>query len=225
MGSELRIIEPEIQDLQASSGDMLGQAALLTVTDDPSFSRGGEMLLEIKRRSRVVEDRFADPVSLAHKAHKAMTALRDSVLAPFQQAERTIKSKLGIYQADIERKRRDEAERLRKEAEAKAEADRIAKAQAQMDAGDLKGCEKTLEAPAAPVNVRVTTPEPPKVGGVSFRDEVKFEITDPDSVPREFCIPDEKKIRNMVKAMGKSTNIPGVRTWVEKVVSAGRSGL
>lgn len=218
--NELKIIEPEITDLQASSGDMLGQAAKLAVTDDVSFSRGGEMLLEIKRRAKIVDERFAEPVSLAHKAHKALTALRDSVLSPFKQAETTIKQKLGTYQMEVEKKRREEAERLRRQEEAKAEAERIAKAQDQMDKGDLKGCEQTLNAPATPVIVRPTIQEPPKVAGVCMRDEVMFDITDPDAVPRNLCDPNEKKIRNLVKAMGKATNIPGVRIWVEKVVSA-----
>jgi hypothetical protein len=198
---------------------MLGQAAMLTVQDDASFSRGGEMLLEIKRRYKNVEDRFAEPVSMAHKAHKALTALRDSVLAPFKQAEATIKGKLGTYQMEIERKRREEAERIRRQEEAKAEAERIAKAEKQMDDGDLKGCEQTLAAPIAPIQVRVETPEPPKVAGLSFREEVKFEVTDPEAVPRNLCSPDEKKIRNWVRAMGKATNVPGIRIWTEKVVS------
>lgn len=221
MANELKIIEPEIQDLQTSSTDMLSQAGVLAVTNDASFSHGGEMLIEIKRRSKVVEERFAEPVSLAYKAHKALTSLRDSVLAPFKQAETTIKGKLGTYQMEVERKRQEEAERLRRQEEAKAEAEKMAKAEKQMDAGDLKGAEATLNAPAQPAAVKPTTPEPPKVAGVSMRDETKYEIVDPNVVPREFCTPDDKKIRNYVKAMGKSTNIPGVRVWVEKTVSAG----
>jgi hypothetical protein len=222
--NELTIVEPEITDLQASSGDMLGQAAMLTVRDDESFSHGGEMLLEIKRRAKIVDERFAEPVSLAHKAHKALTALRDSVLSPFKQAENTIKGKLGIYQMEVERKRQQEAERLRKEAEAKAEADRLAKAEKQMDSGDLAGCQKTLEAPIAPVAVKLETPEPPKVAGVSFREVWKYEVVDPNIIPREYLIVDESKLRRVVGALGKAAaNIPGIRVYSEKVVSAGRA--
>lgn len=224
MGNELKIIEPEIQDLQTSSTDMLSQAGVLTVKDDASFSLGGEMLLEIKRRSKVVEERFAEPVSLAHKAHKALTSLRDSVLGPFKQAEITIKGKLGVYQQEVERKRQQEAERLRKQAEAKAEADRIAKAEEQMDKGDLEGCKQTLEAPIAPVVITPPTPEPPKVAGVSFREDWKYEVVNPDLIPREYMMVDEIKLRRIVKAMGKAaSNIPGIRVYAEKVVSAGRS--
>jgi hypothetical protein len=222
--NELKIIEPEIKDLQLSSSDMVAHAEMLVVRDDSTFASGGEMLLDIKRIGKTVEARFKEPVDLAFKAHRSLTALRDSVLAPFQQAEKIIKRKIGDYQYEIERKRQEEATRLRRQAEAQAEADRIAKAQAQMDAGDLKGCEKTLEAPIAPVVVKVETPEPPKVAGLSFREEWKYEVIDPNLVPREYLMIDESKLRKVVKALGKAAaNIPGIRVYPEKVVSAGRA--
>lgn len=217
--SNIQIVEPEIKDLQVSSGDMLAQASTLTVSDDASFARGGEILLEIKRRSKSVEERFAEPVSLAHKAHKALTTLRDSVLSPFKQAEAQIKGKLGTYQMEVERRRQEEAARLRRQAEAQAEADRIAKAQDQMDKGDLKGCEQTLVAPLQVESVRIVTPEPPKVAGVSFKDVWRFEIENVNLLPMEYMVPDEKAIDRVVKAMGAKTNIPGIKVYCEKVVS------
>ena len=220
--SNIQIVEPEIKDLQISSGDMLGRAAGLVVSDDASFSLGGEILLEIKRRAKAVDDRFDEPVSLAHKAHKALTALRDSVLSPFKQAEMTIKQKLGTYQMEIERKRQAEERAERQRLEAKAEAERIAKAEKEMDKGDLKAAEKTLAAPLKIEPVRAQTPEAPKVAGVSFRDEWRFEIENINEIPMEFMVPDEKAIAKVVKAMGAKCNIPGIRTWSEKVV-AGRS--
>lgn len=222
MGSNVQIIEPEIQDLQASGGGIVGQATSLVVNDDVSFSRGGEILLEIKRISKTVEERFAEPVSLAHKAHKALTTLRDSVLSPFKTSESTIKQKLGAYQMQVERKRQEEAARLRRQAEAQAEAERIAKAQEQMDKGDLKACEQTLAAPLAPVVVRVETPEAPKLAGVSMRDKWFFEVSNVNEIPLEYMIPDLKAIGGVVTALGAKSNIPGIRIWSEKVVS-GRS--
>lgn len=219
MANDIQIVEPEIKDLQVSSGNMLGQATALMVKDDASFTAGGEMLLEIKRIAKTVESRFEEPVSLAFKAHRSLTALRDSVLAPFKQAEATIKRKVGDYQMEIECKRRAEAERLRKEAEVKAEAERMAKAEKEMDSGDLKAAEKTLAAPLAPIVPRVEMPEPPKVNGMSFRDEWRFEITNVNELPLEYMIPDEKAIGRVVKAMGGKVNIPGIRVWSEKVVS------
>lgn len=53
----------------------------------------------------------------------------------------------------------------------------------------------------------------PKTGAVTL---TKFEITDPDVVPREFCTPNESLIREAIKA-GRD-NIPGVRIYTERKV-------
>lgn len=217
--NNIQIIEPEIQDLQVSNGDMRSQVAALVVKDDASFELGASMLLEIKRRYKIIEDRFSESVSLAHKAHKALTVLRDSVLSPLKQDEMKLKSNLGTYQMSVEKQRREEDERLRREEEAKAEAERIAKAQDQMDKGDLKGCEKTLQAPLKMEPVRVTIPEAPRVAGVSFKDDWKYAIENVNLIPMEYMIPDEKAIARVVKALGSKANIPGIRIWSEKVVS------
>ena len=57
--------------------------------------------------------------------------------------------------------------------------------------------------------------------GVSVRHVWKFEVTDANQVPREFCSPDEKKIKAAFE-LGM-TDIPGVKFFQEAVVSA-RSG-
>lgn len=218
--NSITITAPDPDDYNKRGAQIVKQAEAMMIVNDAAFQDGGTMLTSIKTISKNLETEFADPVDKAHKAHKSMVALRDKALLPFRQAEQIIKQKLGSYQMEIERKRQAEAEMLRKEAEAKAEADRIAKAQEQMDKGDLAGCEKTLAAPAAFVPPpRVTTPEPPKVAGVSFKDVWKFEIVDVSKLPPEYLMPDEPAIRKTVSGLMGKTNIPGVRVWSEKGVS------
>lgn len=214
--SELMIVEPEIQDLQVSSGDIVAHASMLVVKDDVTRRQGAEILMEIKKFSDVVKTRFKTPVELAFKAHRSMTALRDSVLNPFSDAERTIKRKIADYEMAIEQKRREEADKLRREAEAKAKAEQMAKAQEQMDKGDLAGCQKTLDAPIVTIVAKVETKEPEKISGLSFREDWKFEIEDESLIPREYLMVDEIKIRKLVKALQKSTNIPGIRVYADK---------
>jgi hypothetical protein len=217
--NELTIVTPETKDLQIASGDMLGQAALLNVVDDTTCIAGSDILLEITRRKRTVEERFKEPCDAAFKAHRSLTALRDSVLVPFKQAQETIDRKIRDYRVQVRRKQEAEAAAALKAANEKAEAERLAKAEKQMDAGDLKGCEQTLKAPLPPANVRIETQAAPTVKGLSFRTEWFFEITDPDAVPRNLCSPDEKRIRAMVKGMQGATNIPGIRVWSSEVSS------
>lgn len=217
--NELIIKEPDTKEVEAQGKNLLDRANALVVTDDASAQVAGEIITDAKKCQKAVEWLYAESISLAHKLHKQMVGKSKLLSDPAVTAEMSAKRKLGTYQMEVEKKRRDEAERLRKEAEAKAEADRLKKAEQQMDSGDLDACKQTLEAPLAPVVAAPITPEPAKVAGISFRDEVRFEITDPNAVPRDLCCPDEKKIRNRVKDLGVAAVIPGIRVWIEKVVS------
>ncbi len=58
--------------------------------------------------------------------------------------------------------------------------------------------------------------------GMSVRYVWKFEITDPDAVPRELCSPDPKKIGALV-AGAEPPEVPGVRWFQEPIVTARRS--
>ena len=85
-------------------------------------------------------------------------------------------------------------------------------------AGDAVRARALIEAPVVvapvtprPVFVAAPPAQAPKVEGVSFRDDWDFVITNAALIPREYLIPDEKKIRAVVKAMKEHTNIPGIR--------------
>ena len=58
-----------------------------------------------------------------------------------------------------------------------------------------------------------------RVDGVSFRYEWDFEIVNPAAIPREYLMPDEKKIRGIVRALKGATNIPGVRAVSRKTAA------
>jgi hypothetical protein len=57
----------------------------------------------------------------------------------------------------------------------------------------------------------------PKVEGMSFRDNWRFEITDPNLIPREYLSVDTVKIGGVVKVMKDGASIPGVRVFCEKI--------
>ena len=57
-------------------------------------------------------------------------------------------------------------------------------------------------------------PDKPKVHGSRVVERWSFEVVNPSMVPREFCTPDEKKIRawmNSQIALDKTPDMPGVR--------------
>lgn len=73
--------------------------------------------------------------------------------------------------------------------------------------------EKPEEVKAALIRASETRVEMP---GASVIETWRWEVVDANAIPREYLIPDEKKINAVVRAAKENTNIPGVRTWVEK---------
>lgn len=61
--------------------------------------------------------------------------------------------------------------------------------------------------------------EAPEVKGVSVSDVYSFEIEDESLIPREYLIPNEKMIKDMVKASNGSVEIPGVKVTKNKTIS------
>lgn len=79
-----------------------------------------------------------------------------------------------------------------------------------------EGDEEAQESALAAYNAR-----PPLEGipGVSFPTRWKFEVTDPDAVPREFMLIDDKAIRAVVTKQKQDTQIPGIRVYPESSVA------
>lgn len=67
----------------------------------------------------------------------------------------------------------------------------------------------------------VVRTEPPKIAGQSVREVWCFQIEDAALIPREYLMPDEKKIRGFVNSMKADARVPGVRIWSEKRVASG----
>ncbi|MHB8815455.1 MAG: hypothetical protein ACYDAE_19600 [Steroidobacteraceae bacterium] len=145
-----------------------------------------------------------------------------------------------IARRERERLEREAAEARRK-ADEKAAAERQA-AEAARIAGDLEAAAKherkadqveqraetkveTLTELASTVVAPVVQAEIPKVGGMSGRVVWKFEVLDPNLVPREFLTVDEAKIRRYVGAMKGDSKIAGVRVYSELDYAASRRGV
>ena len=80
--------------------------------------------------------------------------------------------------------------------------------------GRQEEAEELLNQPSFVAPVQAQTA--PKIEGVATVDTWKFYVENPAQVPREYLIPDEKKIGQIVRAMKGAMQIPGVKIWVEK---------
>lgn len=212
------------------------------------FARIKAMLKELEARRvaitgpinqslKLINDGFKRPKEALEQAlaivERPMVAFQREQEALRKAAEAAAKAE----QERLEAQARAEAKRLFDEAEAKRKAAEAAPAPADfLDALDAE--ESTAHAKAeadrlyqeAQAKVREARsievlPEVivPKVSaaGTSVRKNWKFKIVDASAIPREYLIPDEKRIGEIVRANKDATDIPGIAVY-EKLSIGGR---
>ncbi len=125
--------------------------------------------------------------------YNAIADFKKEVLGPFQNAIRNANAAFARGLDPLQ-----EAERALKVGinvfEAKREAERLAAMRA-----------------AEPV-----PPPPPKLAGITQRVERRFRIVDAERVPKQFCSPDEAKIKEHLRNGGIEA-IPGVEFYDEVI--------
>lgn len=122
---------------------------------------------------------------------------------------------LSDYLALQERARQEQQRKLEAEAEKKRQ-EAEAKAKEWADKGNDKKAEEWLD--KADNVIAPVVAEVPKVEGIATRKDWDFEIINPNEVPRDFCIPDEKAIRGFVKATKGTKPIAGIKIFEKTIV-------
>ena len=209
----------EVEQVEQQGLELVKQAQEIAVRDASTFQQAGFFLRNIAGYLKRVGEVFDPIVEAAHKAHKVAVEQRKKMTEPAQVADRLVRAEMGKYEsAERERvvleQRAAEAERRRLEDE-----ERLRIAATLEKEGKPEAAEQAL---TAPVTVRVYTPPVQPViraEGVSFREDWDFEIEDETLIPREYLMPDEKKIRAFVKATKGATKIPGIKAVPKTITS------
>lgn len=188
------------------------KAKAIIIKSNDDFTKAGEVLTVIKSLRKEIDATFDPIITKAHEAHKEAIAQKKKVDAPLIEAEGIIKPRMAAWNAEQERLRREEEDRLREIARKQEEERRLKEAVAAEQAGNKEEAEAIIEAPieTPPVVVQKTTP---KVAGVSFSKQWKFRITDPNKIPRQYLKVDEVAIGGVVRSLKGATNIPGVEVF------------
>jgi hypothetical protein len=204
------------EELKTEALSIVEQAKAIQVTTHEESILAADFLKGIKALKKKVEEKLAPLVKSAYDSWKMQVKYRKEHDAPLDQAESDIKYKLSCYLQEQERLRRVEETRLQLEAQKKAEE--LAEQDALLlDAtGDVEAAEAVRAEPVvAPLVVIAPVA---KVEGVGTQSVWKFQVTDPDLIPREYLEIDVKRIGAVVRAMKQATNIPGVQVFEEKIV-------
>ena len=236
---------PEVMAEVEAAEQALEDAKTFAVTTIPEYEQAGEELKKLSGRGKQLETMRKNLKAPALEQCKRIDEFFKGPQTFIDDAKKAIKRALGAYDAEqrrireeAERKAAEDArkarERLEREAakaeEAKArkleeegraaEAEAKRKAAAEREEARLREAEaKRNAAEQVPVAPVVHT-EQPQVKGVSTRQTWKFEITDPDQLPREYLVANDKAIGGVVRALKDKTNIPGVRVYCEDSIAA-----
>lgn len=210
---------PDTTKLQDETAAIIQQARAITITSGETLTEADELLMSVKTRQKQINEFFDASIKTSHAAWKAALAAKDRLAGPVEEAETLLKGKIKTYRLQEERKRLEEESRLREQARKEAEERHLAEALELERNGNREAAEQVMAAPVMvpPIVVRSSVP---KTRGSSLRKVWRFTIENPMLVPREFCSPDDGKIRAHVNANAGRVNIPGVRVEEDANVSA-----
>jgi hypothetical protein len=232
---------------------LVAVATGLAVVDEDSFELAGEHLKSVKEYQRRVHDVFDPVVAAAFAAHRVAVEQRKSLLVHANSAEHTLKQRMAHFEQEQARRRREaeeaaarererlereerervaiEEQRLRREAEER----RLVEAVAAEASGDRTRAEALLEAPVLvasvvprPVFVAATPVAPPRLDGISFREQWSAEVVSlaelvqavaSGRAPITLLKPDEVALNAMARALKGAMAVPGVRVRSERIAA------
>lgn len=182
---------PQTRDAQASL-DFIRDYKIQTGSD---FVGAVRMVAEIKGKWSEVDAKRKQYTSKLAELVDQFNGEFKPGLEALKEAEKTLKDKLGGFA-------KDQADRR---------AATLRKASAAAEAGNIAAADALI--------AEAETCEVPEVKGCSIREVWTGEVEDPEAIPREFLIPDEKQLKAITKAKKCDPKIPGWRAYPEPSVT------
>jgi hypothetical protein len=209
----------EAKPVETQALELVDTVKAITVTTDAEYEVAAGWLRECAATKKRITEFFKPIVKAAHEAHKAAKDRENEALKPVVEAESHLSRTMGDYQAACAAERREQERMLREieRQEQEAETQRIAAQYAAMGNDALADAAMNAPLPASTIKLDEFAP---KVAGTATLTTWTFEIVDAALIPREYLIPDEKKIGGVVRAMKDATKIPGVRIIKQTKVHA-----
>jgi hypothetical protein len=211
--------DAEVQEAEVQLRSVADDARELVITDDASNAIALDLLSRVTKAGKRIDalkKRWLDPLNAQVKLIREDFT---NMAAPAKEAEGILRQKTGTYRAEVAEAHRKEVEAARKEEERLRKLAEARQARA-VERAEEKGEEPPQPAPFVPV---IAPPEPlaksvETDGGakVTYRKVTHCEITDAAAVPREWCVPDEKRIGAAARSgvLTPDNCIAGVRVWV-----------
>lgn len=173
-------------------------AANWVIPDEATYQATSQLLIQVKTKFKELED-----------SRKSYTKPLRDLTAKINRDFKPITDDLQKVEAGLKRAMVDFQQRKALEARKALE-----ESQKALDEGNHAEFREQLQKANTPVHAE----------GVSTRQVWRFEVVNPDAVPRAFLKVDEQKIGATVRALKGEVDIPGVRVWAEDSLTVRTGG-
>ena len=219
-------------DVVARIDDIVATADVMSVTDAESAQAAADFMRRATALGKEIETARTEANAPALALQRAINAAVKEPAAKLDAAKRTLQRKVGEWQAEQDRIRREaEALRLRELARIEAEKRKAEEEQKRREeearAANLPPPPPAPKPMAQEVALPVVPIVAPKVAGVRMRSTLTFEIVDAAKLPESLTVrlPDAAKIRAQFCQLWREGDpipeVPGLRFAVDrKAVSA-----
>lgn len=206
----------------------LARAEQIVIATDADYSNAANDLKDIKAKSAEIEAQRRELKRPIDEAAAKVQAFFRGPLDFLTRAESILKRKLLAYQQEQERKRREEQARL--EEQARKERERIAAQAAKAAAAGKAEKAQALEERAATVVAPIIQRDPPKVTGLSTRENWRAECIDilalaravaEGRAPVAYLQANDKVLGQQARSLKAQFVCDGVRVWKEDSLASG----
>lgn len=193
------IILKDVDTIKKEVSVVQALANSIEITDEESFSKSSDVLSKIKQYGKIIKERREEITRPLLTSLNSVRNLFRGVEDACESAEKTIKNKVSSYLAEQEIKVNIEKQKI---------ADQIEK-------GKLKNPETIAKKLDNIEEVKTNTSG--EFGKIRTREVKKIKIVDETLLPREYLIPNEKKITEDFK---NGIEIPGTEVYIDRIIES-----
>jgi len=221
---EGKMEKPKTQEsgLMVRANDALEYVREMAVKNQEDLSAANKVLVRIGQVKKEIVAYWDDPITTAHKAHRALLKKKKDMLEPLEQADGILKPRVRDYM-EAERRKREAAEReaaIKEAAEKKKADEAMAEAAKLEQEGEIDAALDKLDEAAKIEDTRekAIIPESPVTEGMHTRRTWKYRVLNEAQIPRDCLSEDSKKINAKIKAGVRE--IPGLQIYEDVSVVA-----
>ena len=212
----------DAQKVETQALAVVDEAKALAVTTDDEYELAATFLKErCKAVQKEINATFDPIIKKQHAAHKEAVAQKNRIAGPIKEAERVVKFAMSTYWQQKEKERLALEAEARKRAREEAEREALERAVQLEDEGRQEEAEAVIAEPVRPAPVIVDN-APPKVKGVGVRRTWRYRVLDTKLVKQAYLVLDDKKIGQVVRALGKQAEeaVGGIEVYEESTIAA-----